>query len=124
MRRALVCVMAVVVLVTTALASAQSEPPSLTGTWKGKVTADIGEMPIVLTVTATGSKAAGELQTGHGILKIKQGTLEKGVWTLTFAMDDGPGGVMKGKVVQDTFSGDWDFKPMAVGTFSMTRQKK
>jgi hypothetical protein len=31
---------------------------------------------------------------------------------------------MKGVVKGDTFTGDWDFRPMAVGTFELERVKK
>jgi len=120
----LLATLALPVAGATALALQQPTPaPPLTGTWRGTVTADIGQMTIALTVKADGTTASGEIENAHGKWAIKQGKLADGVWTLPFQSEDGAKGEMKGTIKGDTFSGAWNFSPVAVGTFELTRQK-
>jgi hypothetical protein len=100
----------------------QKAPP-IVGTWRGTVTADIGEMRIEVTLTEKDGKISGVIANPHGDFVIAQATLVDSTWELPFAADDGSQGVMKGKVAGDDFTGEWDFRPRAVGTFTLKRVK-
>jgi len=102
----------------------QPTTSSLAGTWKGMVTADIGQMNIEVTVKVDSGKASGTVTTGHGEFAIVDGRQTDGVWTLPFDAGEGVKGSMKGVVKGDAFTGDWDFRPMAIGTFALERVKK
>jgi hypothetical protein len=107
-----------------ALAWAQAaKPPTIDGTWKGEVIADMGQMQIAVTLTTTAGVVSGEIANPHGTFKITGGKLVNGVWVLPFVSQDGAKGEMKGKLSGDAFAGDWDFHPMAVGTFALKREK-
>lgn len=119
---ALVC--ALITGLTVAL-PAQEKPAPPVGRWAGTVTADMGQMQIEVVVAAAAGKVTGEITTGHGVFKIDAGELQKdGRWKLSFTVQEGgPTGAMIGVVKDETFSGDWDFRPTALGTFSLTRVK-
>jgi len=122
---ALVSCLAVISMVSASPRAAETsgtDRNSLSGTWRGKVTADIGEMVIELTVTADGARASGAVKTAHGTFPIRNGKLVDGVWTLPFDAGDGVTGSLTGRVTADVFRGDWDFRPMAVGKFDVRRQ--
>lgn len=117
-------VVSAVVVSLAALAAAQEKPDPLTGRWLGKVTANVGEMPIEVEVTVADGKVTGAVKNFHGAFKITQGERQKdGRWKLTFAADDGGTGTLLGAVDADAFTGEWDFRPNAVGTFALTRAK-
>ena len=97
--------------------------PSLAGKWLGAVTTDIGQMNIALTITVEKNVASGTIETGHGAFQITKGTVTDGKWTLPFASPDGATGKMIGVLKGDQFAGDWDFRPIAVGTFAVERAK-
>ena len=102
---------------------AQDRAAPLAGKWRGEVTTDIGTMAIGLTVTVTTGVATGQVESAHGAFKISAGKFADGKWTLPFETDEGGSGKMIGVVKGDTFSGEWDFRPMAVGTFALSRLK-
>jgi hypothetical protein len=116
-------VAAVVLALTAGRVDAQSAPAPVVSKWDGTVTADAGAMRIVVTLTQKGDAMTGQIESPHGIFTIKNGTLSKGVWQLPFEAEDGSKGVMKGKITDDDFTGDWDFSPRAVGTFALKRVK-
>ena len=101
----------------------QEKAPDLAGKWKGAVKADVGEMPIEVVITVDKGKASGTIKTFHGDLTIRDGALTGGKWILPFQSSDGPQGKMTGVLKGDSFSGEWDFRPQAVGTFSLARVK-
>jgi len=101
----------------------QQKEPDLAGKWKGAVKADVGEMPIEVAITVEKGRASGTIKTFHGDLTIREGAFADGKWILPFGSPDGPRGKMTGVLKGDGFSGEWDFRPQAVGTFSLTRVK-
>ena len=101
----------------------QQKTPDLAGTWKGAVKADQGEMPIEVAITIEKGKVTGTIKTFHGDLVIRDGAFADGKWVLPFQAGDGPQGKMTGVLKGDTLSGEWDFRPQAFGTFSITRVK-
>jgi hypothetical protein len=104
---------------------AQDKPAPPVGKWAGSVAADVGEMQIQVSVVMTDGKVSGEITTFHGAFTIDAGELQKdGRWKLSFTSPEGPTGSMTGLVKGDTFSGDWDFRPNAVGSFTLTRVKE
>jgi hypothetical protein len=116
--------LAMITLLALTGSSQQAPAASLAGAWKGMVTADAGQMVIEVTVTVDDGKASGTIKTGHGDFTIVDGRRADDVWTLPFDAGEGVKGSMKGVVKGDTFTGDWDFRPMAVGTFELERVKK
>ena len=107
--------------------SAQQAPakdaPSIAGKWAGKVTADRGEMQIMVTLAVKDGVATGSIETPHGAMAIAKGTLKDGKWTLPFSTEDGGAGKMVAVLKGDVLAGDWDFSPNAVGTFEVERVK-
>ncbi len=101
----------------------QQKAPDLAGKWKGVVKADAGEMPIEVAITIEKGQATGTIKTFHGDLVIRDGAFADGKWVLPFQAGDGPRGKMTGVLKGDTLSGEWDFRPQAFGTFSITRVK-
>lgn len=115
--------LATVVLAAT-IGYAQAAPPGpLDGTWTGKVTADMGEMAITGTFVTKNGIVSGVLSNPHGEFKIADGKLVEGKWVLPFSTGDGMKGKLTGVPKGDTFSGEWDFRPQAFGTFELTRSK-
>ena len=112
------------VLMSMPAASAQTPASALAGRWTGAVKAEMGEMPIEVSLKVDGEAITGEIKTFHGVFKINKGEQQKdGRWKLSFVTDDGAAGSLTGAVKGDAFSGDWDFRPNAVGTFALTRVK-
>jgi hypothetical protein len=105
------------------LATAQ-KPEELAGKWTGKVTADIGEMTIVATLKVKDGVVSGEIQTEHGISKVGKVELKDKKWVIPFTAETGETGTMTGTVSGDTFEGEWDHRPMALGTFTLKRLPK
>lgn len=122
-RRLSLVVMLGVVLASVA-ASAQEKASALAGKWTGSVKADIGEMPIEAVFQVDGEKFSGEIKTFHGGFAIATAERQKdGRWKLPFKTADGASGALIGALKGDTFSGDWDFSPNAVGKFTLTKVK-
>jgi hypothetical protein len=104
--------------------SLQDARTTLAGKWRGAVKADVGEMPIEVVITVEKGKASGTIRTFHGELTIREGVFADGKWVLPFGSPDGSArGKMSGVLKGDGFSGEWDFRPQAIGTFSLTRVK-
>jgi hypothetical protein len=101
-----------------------TKPPAVVGIWTGAVSADVGEMTITVTVRADDAKLTGEITSPHGVFTFTSIAEADGRWTLAFKTSDGATGQMKGVVKGDTFSGEWDFRPRAFGTFALDRSKK
>ena len=118
-----VVMVAVVFAVVVGLGVSAQSVPGLDGKWMGKVTATAGEMPISASFTTKGGVVSGSIQTFHGAFVITEGRLTDGKWVLPFTTDEGGKGTMTGTLKDDQFSGEWDFRPMAVGTFALTRQR-
>ncbi|HEX5217276.1 MAG TPA: hypothetical protein VFV98_17570 [Vicinamibacterales bacterium] len=113
-----------ILVVATAITFAQQKAAVLGGKWSGAVKADIGEMPIEVTLKVENEAVKGDIKTFHGSFHIDKGELQKdGRWKLSFTTDDGGAGSLIGAVKDDSFAGDWDFRPNAVGTFTLTRVK-
>ena len=116
--------LASVLTLSSAVILAQQKAAVLDGRWSGAVKAEMGEMPIDVTLKTEGETLKGEIKTFHGNFRIEKGELQKdGRWKLSFTTDDGGAGSLIGAVKGDAFSGDWDFRPNAVGTFALTRVK-
>jgi hypothetical protein len=111
---------------TTVRAAADQQPAAspLAGTWVGKISSDAGEMQITVVLKVENGKASGSIDNPHGSWPIADGVLKDGTWTLPFTADGAGGRWMKGQIKGDTFSGEWNNAPMAVGTFELTRVKK
>ncbi len=113
-----------VLTLASSVVFAQQKTAVLDGRWSGAVKAEMGEMPIDVTLKTEGETIKGEIKTFHGTFRIGKGELQKdGRWKLSFTTEDGGAGTMIGAVKGDTFEGDWDFRPNAVGTFALTRAK-
>lgn len=126
MRTMGLAVCAVLVGVSIGLAAAsppQAAAAGIEGRWVGKVTADAGEMKIEVEIKVEGGKATGAIRTAHGDWPVKGGTFANGTWTLPFEVEGAGDRWMKGVVKADTFTGEWNNAPMAVGTFELTRAK-
>lgn len=125
LRRLVGTVLATVTLMTT-LGYAQARPAApapLDGTWTGKVTAEMGEMAVTAELGTKSGIVSGVLKTAHGEFKIADGKVVDGKWVLPFTTGDGGGGKLTGVPKGDTFTGEWDFRPQAFGTFELTRAK-
>lgn len=120
-RTILLCALIVAALGIHGLDASAAE--ELDGRWTGKVVADAGEMPITVSLTVKNGAASGTIETFHGAMTITDGRLVEGRWVLPFAAADGTKGRMSGVVKGDAFTGEWDYRPQAVGTFSLTRAK-
>ena len=114
--------LAIVIAQTLTLAQTP-KPAAVDGTWKGGITTDIGQMQISVTLSTKAGVVTGEIANPHGVFKIVAGKVVDGEWVLPFETADGGKGQMKGKLSGETFTGDWDFHPIAVGTFSLKREK-
>ena len=111
-------------VVATTATFAQQKAAVLEGKWSGAVKADVGEMPIEVTLKVEGDTVKGDIKTFHGSFRIEKSELQKdGRWKLSFTTDDRANGSLTGAVKGDSFAGDWDFRPNAVGTFAVTRVK-
>jgi hypothetical protein len=119
-QRGMAITVLVLVLVVAGRAKEQQGAP-IAGKWSGLVTTDIGQMHIEVTLAQKDGKVTGQIVNPHGTFKISQGKLVEGVWRLDFESEEGATGQMNGKVTGDNFAGDWDFHPMAVGTFALKR---
>ena len=108
-------------LVAPVATYAAQAPATLEGKWTGLVTAETGQMKIAATLRVKDGVVSGELQTAHGVFTIAKGELKAGKWVLPFTTEDGSTGKMTGVLKDDTFEGEWDFSPMAVGTFSLKK---
>ena len=119
----------IAIVCCTAGAAGTQAPPALStsdvkeisGRWIGTVKADIGTMPIALNLHAKEDKVTGVLETGHGNWEIRDVTKTDGTWTLAVKAPDGLEGTMTGRVKEGKLTGDWNFKPRAVGTFALAR---
>jgi hypothetical protein len=114
--------------VTAGTAQGQASPAfsaadvrEISGRWIGTVNADIGTMPIALNLQAKEEKVSGVLETGHGNWEIRDVKKADGVWTFAVKAPDGLEGTMTGRVKEGKLTGDWNFKPRAVGTFALAR---
>jgi hypothetical protein len=102
----------------------QDTAAALAGQWTGSVKADVGEMPIEAVFRLEGEKFSGEIKTFHGAFKVGKIEREKdGRWKLSFTTEDGETGSLTGALNAGTFAGDWDFRPNAIGKFSLTKAK-
>ena len=120
----------VIVAIVCCTAAAGTQTPSalsasdvkeIAGRWIGTVKADIGTMPIALNLNAKEDKLTGVLETGHGNWEIRDVKKTDGTWTLAVKAPDGLEGTMTGRVKEGKLTGDWNFKPRAVGTFALAR---
>jgi hypothetical protein len=111
------------ILLTTTLADVATaqKPAELAGKWTGQVTADIGEMKIVVTLKVKDGAVSGEIETPHGISKVGTVEFKDKKWVIPFTAETGQTGKMTGTVSGEAFEGDWDLRPMAVGTFALKR---
>jgi len=120
-------VMITVMALTTGASAAQEAKPSraemneIAGRWIGLVKADVGEMPIALDLKAGETGLTGSLETGHGNWNIVSVRRRGGDWIIAVKMPDGVTGTMTGRIKEGRLTGDWDFKPRAVGAFDLTR---
>lgn len=110
------------VLATGALSAADNK--EIAGRWMGSVTADAGEMPFAMELAEKNGTLAGTLETMHGNWTVTSATEKDGTWTIAVTTDDGAKGRLVGRVKDGKLTGDWDFKPRAVGTFELSRAKK
>ncbi len=118
----------VVLTATIGLAAQAGTPPApkapaVAGTWTGEITSDSGTMNVTVTIKMDQGKASGSIDTPHGQWPIAGGTEKDGTWTLPFTVDGAGDRWMKGKVNGDSFTGEWNNAPMAVGTFDLKRVK-
>ena len=96
----------------------------ISGRWIGTVNADIGTMPIALDLKAKDDKVSGALETGHGNWEVREVKKQEDVWVISIKAPDGLEGTMTGRVKDGKLTGDWNFKPRAVGTFALARPAK
>jgi hypothetical protein len=117
---ALTCAASRTAAQSTAALSAE-DVKEISGRWIGTVNADIGTMPIALDLNAKGDKLSGALETGHGNWEVREVKKEEGRWVIAIKTPDGLEGTMTGRVKDGKLTGDWNFKPRAVGTFALAR---
>jgi hypothetical protein len=118
---------AILVVIAGPLHAGQERKPSpLIGQWGGQVfTENLGDMPITLTLQADDKGVVGgEVGTLHGKWKVVSVAAKGSAWTVRFQSDDGMNGEMVGQAKGNAFSGKWDFKPRAEGTFQLERIDK
>lgn len=115
---------AIVVTAAPLLAQNKSEPPPpIAGKWSGTAKGESNEMKIQVTVTEEKGKLTGMVTTAHGEWAIVSVTPKDKTWTIEFSRGEGLGtGSMTGTIAGNTFAGDWNNAPMAVGTFSLARK--
>ena len=120
-------VMITVMALTTGASAAQEAKPSraemneIAGRWIGMVKADVGEMPIALDLKAGETGLTGSLETGHGNWNVVSVRRKGSDWIIAAKMPVGVTGTMTGRIKDGRLTGDWDFKPRAVGAFDLTR---
>jgi hypothetical protein len=125
--RIVTAIIVAIVCCTAGTAGAQTstlpaaDVKEISGRWIGTVKADIGTMPIALNVNAKDDRVTGVLETGHGNWEIRDVKKADGTWTLAVRAPDGLEGTMTGRVKEGKLTGDWNFKPRAVGTFALAR---
>jgi hypothetical protein len=99
----------------------RAEMTEIAGRWIGMVKANVGEMPIALDLKAGETELTGSLETGHGNWNVVSVRRKGADWIIAAKMPDGVTGTMTGRIKEGRLTGDWDFKPRAVGTFDLTR---
>ena len=99
----------------------RAEMTEIAGRWIGMVKANVGEMPIALDLKAGETELTGSLETGHGNWNVVSVRRKGADWIITAKMPDEVTGTMTGRIKEGRLTGDWDFKPRAVGTFDLTR---
>ena len=77
-------------------------------------------MQIGLELKEVEGKLTGVVKTPHGDWPVKSVTESKGRFTVTFTSDDRDGS-MTGTLEGNVFRGEWDNRPMATGTFELTK---
>ena len=105
----------------TAAALSPQDVKEISGRWIGTVNADIGTMTIALDLKVKDDKVSGALETGHGNWEVREVKKQEGVWVISIKAPDGLEGTMTGRVKDGKLTGDWNFKPRAVGTFALAR---
>ena len=105
----------------TSPALSASDLKDIAGRWIGTVNADIGTMPIALDLKTKDGQVTGVLETAHGNWEIRDVKKTDDGWVLTVKAPDGLEGTMTGRVKDGKLTGDWNFKPRAVGTFALAR---
>ena len=105
----------------TSAALSAADVKEISGRWIGTVNADIGTMPVALDVRAKDDRVSGVLETGHGNWEVRDMKKKDGLWAIAIKAPDGLEGTMTGRVKDGKLTGDWNFKPRAVGTFALAR---
>jgi hypothetical protein len=59
----------------------------------------------------------------YSLTIVKAERQKDGRWKVSFTTEDGGAGSITGALKVDTFAGDWDFRPNAVWTFTLTKAK-
>jgi hypothetical protein len=93
----------------------------LSGRWVGTVVADIGEMPIALKLEIKDARLHGVLETAHGSWNVQAVRKTAGTWIVKVKTPDGLEGTLSGRIKDERLTGEWNFKPRAVGTFALAR---
>ena len=111
------CVCAFLICVA-ARALAAGHP--LEGKWVGGIDTDRGQMQIGLEVKDEKGTLSGVVKTAHGDWTVKSIQDDKGTLTVTFTSGDNDGRMI-GTIKDGRFTGTWDNRPMAKGTFDLTK---
>jgi len=114
MKLALICVFA-----ASLLGGAVLHP--LEGQWFGSIETDRGTMQIGLDLHDAEGKLVGVVNTPHGDWPITSVSEDKGAFTVVFSNGDG-NGKMEGRIRENKFTGKWDNRPYAAGTFELTKR--
>ena len=115
MKRLIVCAFLVCV---SAMAISAAHP--LEGKWVGSIDTDRGQMQIGLELKDDKGKLSGAVKTAHGDWSVTSVTDDKGTLTVTFTSGDTEG-KMIGTIKDGHFTGTWDNRPMAKGTFDLAK---